>query len=551
MPSVTLNRKVFEKLVGKKLSDDKLKDRISMLGTDLDELTADEIHVEIFPNRPDMLSEQGFARAFSSFIGQNTGLRKYPVNKSNYKVIVEPSVKEVRPYTACAVVKGLKFTDERIREVIQIQEKLHITYGRNRKKTAIGIYPFEVIKPPIRFIALKPTDINFQPLESKKSLTGLQILSQHPAGRDYGHLLEGKNKFPIFVDANDEVLSMPPIINSDKTGRITQKTTDVFIETSGHDYEVCAKCLNIIVTALADMGGDIYSMEIDVYGKKIISPDLKPSEIKVNLNYINKRLGLNLADKDAKKYLERMGYGYKDDTALIPSYRADILHQIDLAEDIAIAYGYENIPEVIPKVATIAKENDFEIFKRKVSEILAGVNLIECRTYHITNNVHQKTLMETKIETIELANALNREYSVLTSWHIPSLMEVLKNNKHHEYPQNIFTIGRVFKKNSKEETNILEQDRLAILICQDNADYTKIKQILDYLLRMINIEYSIQETDHSSFIPGRVGRVSVDKKKIAYIGEISPKVLDNFDLDMPVAAFELNLTEIFEIMKKN
>ena len=82
MPTVTLNRKTFEKLVGKKLNDATLKDRISYLGTDLENVTADKIIVEIFPNRPDMLSEQGFARAFASFIGAKKGFREYSVNES-------------------------------------------------------------------------------------------------------------------------------------------------------------------------------------------------------------------------------------------------------------------------------------------------------------------------------------------------------------------------------------------------------------------------------------------------------------------------------------
>ena len=199
MPVVNLNRKVFEKLVGKKLPLEELKDRISMLGTDLDSI-GDEIEVEVFPNRPDMLSEQGFARAFSSFIGVKTGLREYKVTKSGEKLVVDGSVSEVRPYTACAIVKSLSFNDEKIREIIQSQEKLHVSYGRNRKKAAIGIYPMEKIKFPVRYLAKKPGEIKFKPLESSKEMTGLQILSQHPTGRDYGHLLEGKKKFPIFMD---------------------------------------------------------------------------------------------------------------------------------------------------------------------------------------------------------------------------------------------------------------------------------------------------------------------------------------------------------------
>lgn len=549
MPSITLNRKVFEKLVGKKLSDEKLRERISYLGTDLESIDAETINVEIFPNRPDMLSEHGFARAFSSFIGINTGLRKYLVKKSPHKVIVEESVRKVRPYTVCAIVKNLRFDDEKIKEVIQIQEKLHITYGRNRKKVAIGIYPFEKIKTPIRFIALPPEEIKFQPLEYPKEINGLQILSQHPAGREYAHLLEGKEKFPIFIDANNKILSMPPIINSHDVGKITEQTKDVFIECSGFDYEVLAKCLNMIVAALADMEGDIYSMELNLYGKKVFSPNLEPTEMKLDINYINKRLGLNLNEKQVKELLEKMSYGYSNKKVLIPSYRVDILHQIDLAEDIAIAYGYENIPEIIPKVGTIGKENYFEIFKRKVSEILIGLGLIECKTYILTNKEFQSKLMNIDIETIELANALNLEYSVLVSWNIPLLLEVLKNNKHNEYPQNIFSIGHVFKKDNSQETGILEQERLACVLCSDEADYTRIRQVLDYLLRMLGMEYKIEDAEHSSFIPGRVGRVIVKDKKIAYIGEIHPQVLENWQLEFPVSAFEINLSELFGLMK--
>jgi phenylalanyl-tRNA synthetase beta chain len=287
MPTITLNKEVFEKLVGKKLPIDKLKDRISMIGTDLEGIEGNEINVEIFPNRPDLLSEQGFARAFSSFVGVKTGLREYKVEKSGEKVIVDKSVKDVRPYTACAIVKGIKFDDEKIKEIVQIQEKLHVTYCRNRKKCAIGVYPFEKIKPPIKFIAKKPNEIKFQPLEAYKEMTGQQILSQHPTGKEYGHLLEGMSKFPIFIDSNNQVLSMPPIINSEQTGKISNKTTDVFVECSGFDFNVLQKCLNMIVAALADMGGRIYSMELDVYGKKQTTPNLKPEEMKVDIAYIN------------------------------------------------------------------------------------------------------------------------------------------------------------------------------------------------------------------------------------------------------------------------
>ena len=550
MPTLNINKKVFEKLVGKKLPAQKLKDRISYLGTDLESVDENEIVVEIFPNRPDMLSVQGFARAFSSFIGAKTGLRHYKVESSKEKVIIDKSVANVRPYTACAIVKGIHYDDEKIKEIIDIQEKLHVTYGRNRKKAAIGIYPFEKIKPPIRFIAKKPEEIKFQPLEFPREINGRQILGQHPAGRDYGHLLKSLNEFPIFIDANNEILSMPPIINSHKTGKISEKTKDVFIECSGFDFNVLRKCLNIIVTALYEIGGKIYSMELIYGNKKFITPDLKPEEMRVNINYINKLLGLNLKENEIKKLFERMGYDYKNKKVLIPAYRADIIHQADLAEDVAIAYGYENFKSIIPNVATIAQENKFEIFKRKISNLLVGLDLIETSTYNLTNKDFQCKRMSIELPPIELANSISSDYNVLRAWALPSLIEILSNNKHYEYPQKIFTTGTIFKENNKFETNIEENERLAVAIASEKTDYTEIRQILDYLFRNLDLKYEIVETEHNSFIAGRVGRVVVNGKKVAYIGEISPKVLQNWELEVPITAFELNLSELHNIFNK-
>jgi len=548
MPTVTLNKKVFEKLVGKKLPPEQLKERISFLGTDLEKIEGEEIIVEIFPNRPDMLSEQGFARAFSSFIGKRLGLKKYNAKKSDYKVKIDKSLNGIRPYTACAVVKGIKFDDEKIKEVIQIQEKLHITYGRNRRKVALGIYPFEKIKLPIRFEARKPDEIRFQPLDSPELMTASQILTKNPKGKEYAPLLEGKQLYPVFVDSNNEILSMPPIINSEKTGKITPKTKDVFIECSGFDFKVLSKCLNIVVTALADMGGQIFEMELDYQKKKIKTPELIPEEMKLDTAYVNKVLGLDLDNNEVKRYLARMGYDYNAGKVLIPVYRADVLHPIDLVEDIAIAYGYEKFKEEIPKVATIGEENRFEVFKRKVAETLVGLGFMETNTYNLTNKENLTTLMGVDLEGIALENAKNADYNILRSWMIPSLLQVMKVNKHHEFPQKIFEIGTIFKKNPEEETSVKEMQRLAVMISNTRADYTEIRQVLDTLFRAFNIEYSINETEHNSFIPGRVARIGVKGKGVAFIGEIHPTIIEKLALEMPVAAFEINLTDLYSII---
>lgn len=549
MSAISVNRKEFLKLVGKKLSDKELDNRLSMMGAPVDVVLDTEIQVDISPNRPDWLSQQGLARSLSSFLGLKTGLRNYKVAKERYQVIVDKSVSNVRPFTACAVVKGLKLDEEKIKEIIQVQEKLHITYCRNRKKAAIGIYPLEKIQFPIHYTGKRPEEIRFVPLESTKEMNAKQLLTQHPTGRTYAHLLEGQSKFPVFIDAKNQVLSVPPIINSERTGKVEATTKDVFIECSGFDLRTLKTLLNIIVAMFSEMGGRIVAVDV-MYRKKITTPDLSPTKMKFDLDAVNQVLGLDLKETDAKRLLERMGFGYQNKQVLIPAYRADVMHLVDLAEDIAIAYGYDRLRPEIPQVATISAEHPFAKFQNTLADVLVGLGMLEAHTFHITNVPAQTKLMNRKTEVIELANALTVDYNALRSWMLPSLMEVLKTNKMKEYPQKIFSTGTVFWHNPKTPTQVEERAVLSIVSAHSRADYTEIRQFLEYLFRTLNVQYEVEEYEHESLIPGRVAQIKIDKKPIAIFGEVHPLVITNFGLEMPIAAAEINLTDLFTLVKK-
>ncbi len=546
MAIININKKQFEKEIGK--LDENMQDRIAMFGTPVEAITDKEIQIEVFPNRPDLLSYQGFKRSFLAFLGKKTGLKKYKINKpeKNYKVDIDSSVKNIRPYTACAIVKKLKLNNDKIKELIEIQEKLHITVGRKRKKVAIGIYPLEKIKLPITFKALEPDKIRFTPLESNREMSGLEILQRHPAGRDYAHLLAGKEKFPIFIDADKNILSMPPIINSQLTGKITEKTKEVFVECSGFDFEILNKCLNIIVTSLAEMGGKIYQMEIK-YKKTKITPNLTTEKMKISLENTNKLLGLNLKEKELKQLIEKMGYNYNKGNVEIPAWRTDILHEVDLIEDVAIAYGYENFVPEIPEIATVGQEDSREIIKRKFSEILAGLGMLEVSNYHLTikKDQFQKMGISEKQEKdfIEVEES-KTEYSILRKDLTHYLLKILSENIDSEYPQKIFEIGKVFKLNEK----IIEKENLAGAFAPRN--FTEIKQVLEYLFKMINVEIIIAEPLETKelpchFVDGRVAEIIINNKKIGFIGEIHPKILKNWRIRMPVALFEINLEDVF------
>jgi len=546
MAVININKKQFEKEIGK--LDENMQDRIAMFGTPIEDLTDEELQIEIFPNRPDMLSYQGFKRSFLSFLGKKTGLKRYKINKpeKDYEVIIDSSVRDIRPYTTCAIVKKLELDEEKIKELIEIQEKLHITIGRKRKKVAIGIYPLEKIKLPIIFKALEPDKIKFLPLEADKEMSGLQILQKHPTGKDYAHLLSGKAKFPIFIDSNKNILSMPPIINSHLTGKITEDTKEVFIECSGFDLKILNKCLNILVTSLADMGGEVYAMELR-YKKKLTTPNLNTEKRKISLENTNKLLGLNLNEKQLKNLIEKMGYDYSKGLVEIPAWRIDILHEVDLIEDIAIAYGYENFIPEIPEVSTIGQEDQKEIIKRKISELLIGLNLLEISNYHLTNKRDQFKNMgfseKQEKDYIEVEES-KTDYTILRKDLSHYLLKILSNNIDSEYPQRIFEIGTVFELG--KDGGLKESEKLGVTLTPGN--FTEIRQVLEYIFRMLNIEIKLKETEEapSYFIEGRVGEIILNNKSIGFIGEIHPKILRNWKIKMPVALFEIDLEEIFK-----
>ncbi len=553
MPTITVSRKVLERKIKRRLRDDVLLDRVSFLGTDVESVSEREIVVEVFPNRPDMLSEHGLARAFASFMGVEKGMKKYKVFPATEKVTVDRAVSKVRPFTFCAIMKGMQLDDEKIRDIIQIQEKLHVTLGRNRKKVAIGVYPLDKIKMPITFTARPPKDILFRPLEMTKEVNGLQIVQSHPAGREYAHLLDGKDRFPIFVDSNNRILSMPPIINSHDTGKVTSSTTDLFIECSGFDEWTLKKCLNILVCALADMGGEIHAVQIVYPNKKEISPKLDPETIKVDISYINQKLGMEFKGPECKRLLEMMGMDVVVQggtlKVLVPPYRVDIMHPIDIVEDIAIAHGYDKFEPQLPNLFTIASEDEFSRFQNQIANMLVGFEFIEVNTYHLTQEDYQTTKMNMSKNLVEVKNPVSAEHHALRAWMIPTMLEVLRNNRQHEYPQKVFGMGSVFFSDSSTETGVGEKQHLALAVSADRATFTQMKQIVDSIMRNLNLEYDIEELEHGSFIQGRAASAQIGKKEIAYWGEIHPGVLENWQLDMPSIALEIDLEELFRAFK--
>ncbi len=540
MPLITIDKQDLLELLGESIPDDVLAHNISMMGTDLREV-ADEIDVEIFPDRPDLLSTEGFAMALEGYLNIRTGLPTFNIHNEGHTAYIDEKVAKVRPYAVCAIVKDVSLSDGAVKSLMQVQEKLHITHGRNRKKVAIGVHDLEKITFPVTYTT-RPKEFSFIPLEWYTELTMEEILHKHKKGIEYAHLLEGFSEYPLWIDSKGTVLSMPPIINSEDT-KVTENTRHLFLDVTGYSRKALEQALNILVCSLARRGGDIYSVQVFDGKKEFWYPDLTPHKMDVDLEYINRWLGLDLSWDEVKAFLERMRYELSGHTVRIPAYRADILHPVDIIEDIAKAYGYDNIKEVIPEISTIGEENPLEVFSRKIGHFMAGFGLLEVKNYYLTS---KEFFERTRIneELIHVENAVTQEYSVLRSWLLPEMLYTLQSNKHYEYPQNIYEIGEVITPDETAPERTKEEMHVAAVICHPKASFTEAKEILKALIANLGKEFHLEYKDHPAFIPKRCGSVMVEGEA-GIIGELHPEVLTVWDLENPVACFELDLGKLF------
>lgn len=538
MPVVTFNYNDFLNLLGYNLSKKELLKRLPMIGADLDRVENEEISIEFFPDRPDLASVEGIARASRAFFNFKVGLKEYSVKKSNIIINVDPSVKKVRPFVVAALVKNIVMTDELISSLMELQEKLHMGLGRNRKKVAIGVHNFDPVNPPFMYKAVDPDSVQFVPLNKVESMTLRQILNKHEKGVDYAHLIAEFDKHPLIVDVNNNVLSYPPIINGSLT-EVTPFTTNLFIDVTGNDKKAINYALNIVITALSERGGQIFSTTVIDGNDKFIAPRLDPLKMNLSLEYVNKILGINLNAKEVIKSLQIMGYNCLEKSSshlnvLIPAYRADILHEIDIIEDVAKGFGYNNFESNFPKSVTFGKKLKYQNFYDALRNIMIGLGFNEVTTFTIINDKDEFEKIGIKKEiAVEIKNPISEEFSCLRVNLISSLLKILKENRHHALPQQIFELGTVVNQDFKN------QYKLGFVKIDAKANFTECKSFVEAIMRDLGIHYDINDFDHPGFVEGRCAAVIIKNKNVGFFGELHPKTIINFSLEHPIIGFEI------------
>ena len=563
MPTVETNFEDLQSLLGIQLptNTEELNEILSYVKGEVERLSEGELSVEIKDsNHPDLWSVEGIARALRGFLDLEKGMKNYVVTgSSGVDISVDPALENIRPYIACAVVRNVDLTDVVIRGMMHLQDKLDQTYGRRRRRTSIGLYDFDLIKSPLRYEVSKPSEISFIPLGFAEKMTLREILRKHPKGLEYGYIVNRYREWPIILDAKDDVLSFPPIINSNDLGRITEETKNVLIEVTGTVHETVLNTLITMAVSLADRGGEIFSSTVHYSSPRAMdveTPELRSESMKLDVRYVEKVLGLGLSNGEIMRLLEKARYNaiqHDEETVMvqIPCYRMDIMHPVDIVEDIAIAYGLNNIESRWPQMPTIGAITSREKFCDILREIMIGFGFQEVLTYSMTSLDHLFTRMNLSPgRVVELANPKMTTLTCLRSWLLPSIMKFLGNNTHVDYPQKVFEVGFCVIPDRKCENLSRDVKKLACALTHSKASFAELKSILDSLLSNIGIRYQLEETKHNSFVDGRVGRISVKSREAGMIGEINPKVLESWKIENPTVAFELDADSILDVKQR-
>jgi phenylalanyl-tRNA synthetase beta chain len=559
MPTIDIDYPEFEKLLGMELNRnmEKVNEVLELVKGEvkLFDDKADVMSIEIKDtNRPDIWNVEGLTRVLRCFLGLETSLREYKVGKPLVEVFVDERLGNIRPYIGCAIIKGVKLTDVIIRGFMHMQDKLDQSYGRNRQRTSIGLYDYDLIKSPLSYSVAKPTAISFVPLGVEEKMSLKAILQKHPKGLEYGHIVNKHPIYPILLDAEKKVLSFPPIINSNDLGRITDQTKNILVEVTGTMHETVLTVVKIVTLSLIDRGGKAYSAIVHYPKEKqaVLTPNFEVKSMDLNVAYANKILGLDLTARQIAKLLPKAGFSVEkagdDKVAVkIPCYRVDVMHQVDLIEDIAIAYGYDNIKPLWRRKPTTGSMKPEQGLLDVARELMVGLGFQEILTYTLTNPKSLFAKMNCKKEhAVELANPKVQTLTCLRNWLLPSLMEFLSNNSSVEYPQKIFELGKATILDEKQETRTRDEEWLAAVVCHASANFSEIKSALDALFMNLGIEWEIKEAKHPSFLEGRTAAIYVKGKRLGIIGEMHPEVLNNFKLENPTVAFEMNLDPLLK-----
>ncbi|KAL9246122.1 hypothetical protein vseg_019696 [Gypsophila vaccaria] len=584
MPTVSVGRDRLFAAIGKTFEDEEFEDLCFRFGIELDDITTEkaiirkEKHleddasnddeeiiykIEVPANRYDLLCLEGLAQALRVF-EEFQDIPTYTLADVNRDSMLRINVKQerlsIRPYVVCAVLRGVSFDEARYNSFIDLQDRLHQNICRRRTLVAIGTHDLDTIKGPFTYEALPPEEISFVPLKQVKKFRADELMDFYKSDlklKKYLHIIADSPVFPVIYDCNRTVLSLPPIINGAHSA-ITLKTKNVFIECTATDLTKAKIVLNTMVTMFStycETKFEVEPVEVVYSGvESHVYPDLSLYDMDVALSYINDTIGVSLEADEVTRLLKKMQlHAKKSDLAdngcninvSVPPTRSDILHPCDVMEDVAIAFGYNEIPKRMParmsapvKPLSLNELTDlirYEIAMNGFTEVL---NWILC------------SRRDDPLATVVIENPRSADCEVVRSSLMPGILKTVGHNKDHRKPIKVFEVGDVVLLSDANDVGAVNHRQLAALYCGSNSGFEIIHSLVDRVMEVVGTPfvtvgdtsgYYIQRADNPEFLPGRHASVIYKGKHIGTFGIVHPEVLSKFDIPDPCSFMELNV----------
>jgi phenylalanyl-tRNA synthetase beta chain len=568
MPVVDVDPDELRRLTGHdEKSDEELQSDLFALGLEFEGRTEDdEMQLEFAPDRLDRLSVEGIARSLRYQYGDDRGVYVPRTNDAEWVIEVE-DVPPERPYVTGAIVRGLDMDEGDLESLIQLQEKLHATMGRQRAKGAIGVHDLTMLKgevmddesgahKSITYTGIDPEGDTFVPLDSDREMTPAEVLAEHPIGDTYAPLVEDYSAMPAIYDEIG-LFSFPPVINGRRT-EVETDSRDLFIEMTGTDQWTIDKMCTIVCYALEARGGQVEEVRVEYPDRELVRPDLSTKTKTVSHERIESILGVTIAGENVLDLLERAGLDAEteersDDDLVyeveVPPYRVDVLHPLDIVDDVGRAYGFNDLEPRYPDVSTVGGRHERSRLERAARDALVGLGFEDLLNFHVISEAENYERMNVGPdddvlgagEAVTITEPYSEDYTMLRTWALPSLLVVLENNTHRAYPQDVAEIGLAAHRDDDENTHVAERRTVAGALARADASYEDAKARLQALARSFGSDLETPPTAHPTFISGRAAEVVLDGESVGVVGELHPEVLVEHDLELPVAAFEFEL----------
>ena len=565
MPKIEIYKKTLFSFIGKEMSLDDFEELLPTAKAELDDYDKEEgiLKIELNDtNRPDLWSTAGLGRQLKIYLsGETPGYDFFSSGTNSLasddrRVEVDPALEEIRPYVAAFAVTGKPIDDAALKDIIQTQEKLCWNFGQKRKSIAMGVYRSDYISYPVKFVAADPDATRFVPLQMDEELSLREILEKHPKGQDFGDIISGFSKYPFLTDSEGDVLSLPPIINSSRLGAVQIGDANLFIEMTGTDLKALLLAISIVACDMADYGFTILPVKTvypydTEFGREITAPYYFQEGASVSISEINRFLGDEFSVEEATGYAAKMGLDttINGDSIAVeaPVYRNDFLHPVDIIEDIMIGRGTNEFEPVLPSDFTPGRLSAEEIFARSVKDIMVGLGYQEMiYNYLGSGRDYIEKMCITGESVVQISNPMTENYEYVRNSILPCMLGSEAVSAHAVYPHRIFEIGKVAYHDSADNQGSVTRNWLGFLSSDRESSFNDLHSTVSTLFYYLSREHTLEESQDPRLITGRCADIIYKGKKAGILGEVHPQVLENWGVEVPCTACEIDLDTLLE-----